>query len=105
MKPPLREGVDVSALGRRPDGTFALATSEGDYTASNVVLAVSGYHRPNVPRDAERLPDAVVQVHSSAYKNPDQLPPGAVLVVGTGQSGCQIAEDLRALRMQNEREV
>ncbi len=94
VKPPLREGVDVTALGRRPDGTFTLATTEGPYTASNVVLAVSGYHRPNLPRVAERLPESVVQVHSSRYRNPEQLPPGGVLVVGTGQSGCQIAEDL-----------
>ncbi|WP_237477023.1 MSMEG_0569 family flavin-dependent oxidoreductase [Lichenibacterium dinghuense] len=94
VKPPIREGVDVTALGRRPDGTFTLATSEGSYTASNVVLAVSAYHRPNVPLLAERLPGEIVQVHSSRYRNPEQLPPGAVLVVGTGQSGCQIAEDL-----------
>ncbi len=94
VKPPLREGVDVTALGRRPDGVFTLATTEGPCTASNVVLAVSGYHRPNLPRVAERLPESVVQVHSSRYKNPAQLPPGGVLVVGTGQSGCQIAEDL-----------
>ena len=94
VKPPIREGVAVTALGRRPDGVFTLATGEGAYTASNVVVAVSGYHRPNLPREAERLSDTVVQVHSSGYKNPDQLPPGGVLVVGTGQSGCQIAEDL-----------
>ena len=59
-----------------------------------VVLAVSGYHVPNVPRMAERLDRSVTQLHSSAYRNPDQLPPGDVLVIGSGQSGCQIAEDL-----------
>jgi putative flavoprotein involved in K+ transport len=47
-----------------------------------------------VPRLAERVPADVEQLHSSRYRNPGQLPPGAVLVVGTGQSGCQIAEDL-----------
>ncbi len=47
-----------------------------------------------MPRYGERLPEAIVQIHSAVYKNPDQLPPGAVLVVGSGQSGCQIAEDL-----------
>ena len=94
VKPPLREGVAVTALSRRPDGAFALQTSEGDWTASNVVVAVSGYHLPQVPREAERLPRGIVQIHSSGYKNPDQLPAGGILVVGTGQSGCQIAEDL-----------
>ena len=94
VKPPIRQGVAVTALGRRADGLFTLATGEGAFTASNVVVAVSGYHLPQVPREAERLPASIPQIHSSRYKNPDQLPPGGVLVVGTGQSGCQIAEDL-----------
>ncbi len=94
VDPPLREGVAVTALGRRADGLFTLATTEGDYTAANVVVAVSGYHLPAIPPAAGRLPADVVQIHSSAYRNPGQLPPGGVLVVGTGQSGCQIAEDL-----------
>ena len=55
---------------------------------------MGGYHRPNLPRSAERLPESILQLHSSTYRNPGQLPPGAVLVVGSGQSGCQIAEDL-----------
>ncbi len=94
VKPPIREGVGVTALSRRADGTFALSTTEGAYTASNVVVAVSGYHLPAIPREAERLPEATLQIHSSQYKNPGQLPAGGILVVGTGQSGCQIAEDL-----------
>ena len=94
VKPPIREGVGVTKLSRAPDGLFALATTEGGLTAANVVVAVSAYHRPKLPPEAGRLPKDLVQVHSSAYKNPEQLPPGAVLVVGTGQSGCQIAEDL-----------
>ena len=92
--PPIREGVAVTSLSRRLDGTFALSTTAGAFTASNVVVAVSGYHLPQIPRQAERLPESIVQIHSSGYKNPDQLPDGAILVVGTGQSGCQIAEDL-----------
>jgi putative flavoprotein involved in K+ transport len=59
-----------------------------------VVFAVSGYQVPNIPRVAERLPEKIVQVHSSGYRNPTDLPEGAVVVVGSGQSGCQIAEDL-----------
>ncbi len=91
---PVREGVAVTRVLRTPSGRFAVATSEGDVTADAVVLAVSGYHVPQVPRIAERIAPAIHQIHSSAYRNPDQLPEGAVLVVGTGQSGCQIAEDL-----------
>ena len=94
IRAPVREGVAVTNLSAHPAGGFTLATSEGVYSASNVVLAVSGYHVPSIPRIAERLPAEIVQVHSSNYRNPDQLPEGGVLVVGTGQSGCQIAEDL-----------
>ncbi|MGI5237929.1 MSMEG_0569 family flavin-dependent oxidoreductase [Dactylosporangium sp. CA-139066] len=92
--PPLREGVAVHRLRRRVGGMFELVTSAGMVTADQVVVATGPYHRPAVPRLAERLPERIVQLHSSQYRNPDQLPEGAVLVVGTGQSGCQIAEDL-----------
>jgi putative flavoprotein involved in K+ transport len=57
-------------------------------------VATGGYHRPKIPDFAARLPASITQLHSSEYKNPQALPEGAVLVVGTGQSGCQIAEDL-----------
>nr|WP_308129128.1 MSMEG_0569 family flavin-dependent oxidoreductase [Actinoplanes polyasparticus] len=91
--PPLREGVRVSRL-RRTGNAFELLTSDGRVTADQVVIATGGYHRPAMPRLAEKFPSGVVQLHSSQYRNPEQLPDGDVLVVGTGQSGCQIAEDL-----------
>jgi putative flavoprotein involved in K+ transport len=91
---PIREGVSVTRLKQDSGNGFALETSAGEITADAVVLAVSGYHVPNVPRMAERLDRSVTQLHSSEYRNPDQLPPGGILVIGSGQSGCQIAEDL-----------
>ncbi|MGW3647203.1 MSMEG_0569 family flavin-dependent oxidoreductase [Streptomyces sp. NPDC000878] len=94
FQPPLREGVDVTGLRRGAGGVFELSTGEGEFTADQVVVAAGPYHTPSVPRMAERLPAGVEQIHSSRYRNADQLPEGAVLVVGTGQSGCQIAEDL-----------
>ncbi|MFJ2828127.1 MSMEG_0569 family flavin-dependent oxidoreductase [Streptomyces sp. NPDC087263] len=94
FQPPLVEGVSVTGLRRSPSGVFELATSAGEFTADQVVVATGPYHTPAVPRMGERLPGRVEQIHSSRYRNPDQLPEGAVLVVGTGQSGCQIAEDL-----------
>jgi len=94
FNPPVEEGVSVSAVERRRDGSFELVTSRGVISADQVVLATGGYPIPIVPRGAEKLSPAIVQVHSSDYKNPEQLPPGGVLVVGSGQSGCQIAEDL-----------
>ncbi|ACB22276.1 MSMEG_0569 family flavin-dependent oxidoreductase [Methylobacterium radiotolerans] len=94
VRPPIREGVAVTRVARRDDGLFAVQTSEGDYTADEIVVASGGYHTPIIPRLAERLPPAITQIHSNAYRNPAQLPDGAVLVVGSGQSGAQIAEDL-----------
>lgn len=93
--PPIREGVAVSRLGCGNDGrSFALETSEGRITAGQVVVATGGYHATTLPRMAERVPRDILHVHSSAYKNAQALPEGEVLVVGTGQSGAQIAEDL-----------
>ena len=93
IKAPLKEEVGVTSL-TRASGRFWLDTDDGPYTADAVVLAVGGYHEPNIPRLAERLPASVAQFHSSTYRNSRQLPPGEILVVGSGQSGCQIAEDL-----------
>jgi putative flavoprotein involved in K+ transport len=94
VNPPIREGVTVRRVERQPDGAFSVRTSEGDYTANAVVVASGGYHTPIIPRMAEKLPAAVTQIHSNQYCNPAQLPAGEVLVVGSGQSGAQIAEDL-----------
>jgi putative flavoprotein involved in K+ transport len=91
--PPLHEGVRVTEVSAEEDG-FRVKTSHGTLSADRVVLAVGGYHLPSVPRIAERLPSAVTQLHSSTYKNPSSLPDGGILVVGSGQSGAQIAEDL-----------
>jgi len=95
VKAPAIEGVTVERVSR--DGErerFNVQTDAGLYTADQVVVASGGYHRPIVPRLAEKLPAGVAQFHSAQYRNPAQLPEGAVLVVGCGQSGAQIAEDL-----------
>ncbi|NJM99260.1 MAG: MSMEG_0569 family flavin-dependent oxidoreductase [Phormidesmis sp. RL_2_1] len=95
VQPNLKEGVTVLSVrpGKAQRG-FEVVTSSGAYTADQVVVAIGGYHRPKIPRMAERLPKSIVQRHSSEYKNPASLPDRAVMIVGTGQSGCQIAEDL-----------
>jgi len=90
---PVREGVQVKSVKRAESGaSFEVETSAGRMTADQVVVATGGYHRPRIPGYAAELP--VTQLHSSEYRNAAALPEGAVLVVGTGQSGCQIAEDL-----------
>jgi putative flavoprotein involved in K+ transport len=94
FNPPLLEGVNVRHLRRDSQHGFILDTTEGIYVADQVVIAAGGYQIPFIPRCAERLPSDIVQISSARYRNPAQLPEGAILVVGSGQSGCQIAEDL-----------
>jgi putative flavoprotein involved in K+ transport len=91
---PLVERTGATRLRRRADGRFLVTTTAGEFTADQVVVATGPYQVPRTPRIAERLPESITQVHSANYRNPGQLPLGEVLVVGTGQSGCQIAEDL-----------
>jgi putative flavoprotein involved in K+ transport len=92
--PPVHEHVAVTKLAPAPDGGYLLTTSAGELAAEQVVLAVGGYHLPVVPPYASALPEGIAQLHSQQYRNPGQLPDGEILVVGTGQSGAQIAEDL-----------
>jgi putative flavoprotein involved in K+ transport len=91
---PIRCGVTVRALhGRGGAGGFRAETSDGTIEAGNVVVATGPYQRPIVPA---LLPDdtGLFQVHASRYREPGQLPPGAVLIVGSGASGAQITEEL-----------
>lgn len=89
----VREGVAVQRL--LPDGRgYRLITSEGDIQAEHVVVATGAYHQPLRHADAARLPQAILQLDARDYRRAAALPPGPVLVVGSGQSGCQIAEDL-----------
>lgn len=94
FQPPLKEGVTVLRLYKHQSGHFEVSTSRGEYTADNVVVATGGYQISTIPRIAERFSSDITQLHSSNYRNPADLPAGGVLVVGSGQSGCQIAEDL-----------
>jgi putative flavoprotein involved in K+ transport len=92
VAPPIRCGVEVTRLSQREDGRFLAETTDGTIEARNVVVATGPYQRNVIPDLLRDLP--VFQVHASAYKNPEQLPPGAVLVAGAGASGAQIAEEL-----------
>ena len=92
--PPVAEHTAATRLTQRPLGGFEIRTTRGTVTADQVVIATGPYQVPITPRMAQRLPDDIRQIHSAAYRSPAELPPGAVLVVGTGQSGSQIAEDL-----------
>jgi putative flavoprotein involved in K+ transport len=96
FNPPVQTGATVTALTQNPAGGFDVAVRRGGdidlLHGDQVVVATGGYQKPVLPRMSERLP--VFQVHSADYRGGHQLPDGAVLVVGSGQSGAQIAEDL-----------
>lgn len=94
FSPPLRLGVRVESVRPAPDGTLTVETDQGDYQARNVVVAVGTFQRPRIPRAAADLDPSVLQLHSSRYRAPEALPGGGVLVVGSGQSGAQIADEL-----------
>jgi putative flavoprotein involved in K+ transport len=92
---PTRCGVEVTSLERIADSNrYLLTTNAGAIEATNVVIATGPYQRAAIPAISSDIPKNIFQVHSSAYRNPNQLPPGAALVVGSGASGCQIADDL-----------
>lgn len=91
---PVRTGVAVHRV--RPAGAAWCVTSDhGAFTADNVVVATGHHALPRIPMEpATRLPADIIQLHTSHYRNPQQLPDGGVLVVGAGPSGQQIAEEL-----------
>jgi putative flavoprotein involved in K+ transport len=90
----IREGTDVAAVEPLPGAGLALRTSAGDLHAAAVVVATGTYRRPHRPPAAAALPSGLLQLDVVDYRSERELPPGAVLVVGSGQSGCQIAEEL-----------
>ena len=90
---PVREGVEVRSLMLASDG-FILATSEGELRARTVVLTTGAYQKPHRPKGAEGFSGHVQIIDAEQYRNPDELARGSVLIVGSGQTGCQLAEEL-----------
>jgi putative flavoprotein involved in K+ transport len=96
---PVRLNARVTELRRLQDGTFELRTAANDtFRARQVMVATGPFQVPFVPPPAGKLDPSVTQVHSADYRNPQALPEGPVLVVGGGNSGFQIAEELAAAR-------
>ena len=90
---PVRNDARVRRLSRE-GGRFAIALDDGDLTADNVVVAMASYQRPRVPAIAAQLSPAIRQLHSLEYRNPQQLQPGGVLLVGAGNSAAEIAMEV-----------
>ena len=91
---PLRTGVEVkSAVPNEGQGGFTVETSEGVIECARVVAATGPFQKPVMPAIVPETA-GVVQMHSTGYRNPGALPEGAVLVVGAGSSGVQIADEL-----------
>lgn len=92
---PVRYGVHVKIVRTKPSSRgYIVETSTGRFEALNVVIATGLYQKPKIPEFASEFPWDIKQIHSDEYRNPQSLPAGAVLVVGSGQSGAQIAEEL-----------
>lgn len=104
IKAPVRFGVNIVSLtrsshageeGENGASVFRAETAQGEViTAKRVVVATGSFQLPAIPKVIPPSAPGLLQVHSSQYKNPAQLPPGAVLVVGAGSSGAQIADEL-----------
>jgi putative flavoprotein involved in K+ transport len=93
VNPPIRENVEVLSVEKEATG-FKVKTAAGACTADAVFLATSLYGTPSVPHFSNQIPQSILQLHTADYRNPTALPDGSVVVVGSGQSGAQIAEDV-----------
>jgi putative flavoprotein involved in K+ transport len=90
---PVRNSARATGLSKSGD-LFLVTTTSGEFTATNVIIATGSYCDPKVPLFADGLDPHIVQLHSQAYRNPSQLQPGGVLLVGGGNSGADISLDV-----------
>jgi len=93
--PPYRGDVEVERISACDGpGRFKLVTSIGEFRSDNLIVTVGTHQHPNTPGWDKDISAKITKLHTRDYRNPDQLPEGAILVVGSGQSGCQVTEDL-----------
>lgn len=93
---PVQTGVRITSVGPATGSGFRVDTDTDSWTADNLVLATGAFQKLNRPAAAAELPASVALLDLADYHNADALPDGDVLIVGSGQSGCQIAEELNA---------
>jgi putative flavoprotein involved in K+ transport len=94
FRPPVREHCAVSSLEGHSEAGFVLRLPSGPMRARRVVVATGAYQRAHRPTGVDALSKTIKQVLAEDYRNPDALPPGNVLIIGSGQTGCQLAEEL-----------
>jgi len=94
MDLPVHNKTRVTRLSRTGDGSYLAETPDAVYRAPQVIVAMADYQKPNVPAFAPDLDPDIIQLHSTQYRNPSQLVPGAVMVVGLGNSGSDIAYEV-----------
>lgn len=94
FKLPVRSGVKVDRLARE-GRRFVISAGSRRFEADNVIVAMSNYQAPRVPPQSRELNPGIRQLHSYDYRSPAQLQPGGVLIVGAGNSGAEIAIELR----------
>lgn len=94
---PVRTGVNVESVEHAPDGTTFLVRTDAETIRANaVVVAPGSFQSERMPDWSRNIPEEILQIGATSYRNPGALPSGAVLVIGSGQTGCQIAEELAA---------
>ena len=91
---PVRFKTSVLEVAPMDGGSYQVKTEAGIYQAKNVVIATGSFQKPKIPAYSADIPKNIFQLHSGHYRNPEGLPDGAVLIVGSGQSGMQIGEEL-----------
>ena len=94
FNPPVTVNTRVSRLEADSRAGFVLTAADRQFQARTVVVASGSYQKAHRPRGAESLPTSLHQVLAEDYRNQEALPPGNVLIVGSGQTGCQLAEEL-----------
>jgi putative flavoprotein involved in K+ transport len=91
---PVRTVAEVIRLSRSDDDSYSIETVDGSLKARHVVIATGPFQHALIPDFSRELPPSILQIDAAQYQNPEQLPKGAVLVVGSGNSGSQIADEL-----------
>ena len=95
--PHIQFDTQVTAVEQNPPhNNYLVHTNQGTIEANHVVVAAGTFQQPHIPAVSANISPDILQLHSSRYHNPEELPDGAVMVVGTGQSGCQIAQEVYA---------